>query len=192
MKTLTFDTNCLVAVADEKRAERGSVLSLLDASRSGKVEIAMVASSAAEKQLGGGYLSSISEFRARMNSLGFGHVKLLKPIATFGVSFFDYAIWATEEQVNLQTEIFKTLFPTTSPNWSEHAASLGQKPEDDQTPDALKWRNRLLDVQAIWTHLNEKRDVFVTSDKNFEKRFAGNEKLRSTKIMTPQEAADLI
>jgi hypothetical protein len=31
------------------------------------------------------------------------------------------------------------------------------------------WRNRNCDVQAIWSHIHHKRDVFVTSDCNFHK-----------------------
>jgi len=31
------------------------------------------------------------------------------------------------------------------------------------------WRNRKCDVQAIWSHIHHKRDVFVTSDCNFHK-----------------------
>jgi hypothetical protein len=30
-----------------------------------------------------------------------------------------------------------------------------------------RWRNAKCDVQAIWSHIHRKRDVFVTSDGNF-------------------------
>ncbi|MBN9031202.1 MAG: hypothetical protein J0I23_15480, partial [Rhizobiales bacterium] len=102
MIKFTLDTNCLIAVEDG-RAERSSVLSLIDAQRQEAADLAMVASSAAERQIGGGALENIEEFRKRMETLGFGGIELLKPIAVWNLSYWDFAIYPSDEAADLQT-----------------------------------------------------------------------------------------
>lgn len=78
--SFTLDTNCLIDVDDDRPA-KPFVLALLEAAKSGVADVAIVASSAAERQPGGGHLSDFGQFQQRMNQLGFGHVGLLMPIA---------------------------------------------------------------------------------------------------------------
>lgn len=190
MTTLTFDTNCLIALSDETRDEHSAVKKLVEASKEGRISIAMVASSAAERQLSGEYLGNISGFKKRMADLGLSHVELLKPIGTYGVTFHDYAIYPDDAQLALQTQIFETLFPTTPANWSQHAADMGQSAEETETPAGMKWRNKFLDAQAMWGHMNYGRDLFVTSDANFAKRFKDSERFGDTVIVTPTVAVE--
>lgn len=192
MKTFTLDTNCIIALDDEARAERKAVVAIIEAGKEGCIDVAMVASSAAEKQMTGTYLGSIEDFKKRMAKLGLEHVGLLKPIASFGMTFFDHAIYPTEAQLGLQTRIFETLFPSTPASWPKHAADLGQSPEDTDTPAGVKWRNKFLDAQAMWAHINNGRDVFVTSDANFARRFKDSEEFKHTVIATPGEAVDML
>lgn len=192
MKTFTLDTNCIIALDDEARAERKAVMAIIEAGKEGRINVAMVASSAAEKQMTGTYLGNIGDFKNRMASLGLEHVDLLKPIATFDISFFDHSIYPSEEQSALQKRIFETLFPGTPFDWAEHAADLGQDPAEIETPAGQKWRNKFLDAQAMWGHINYGRDVFVTSDANFARRFKASEEFKHTIIATPGEAVDML
>ncbi|OOO26363.1 hypothetical protein BS627_04755 [Agrobacterium salinitolerans] len=192
MKTFTFDTNCLIALSDETRSEHGDVLKLVEASKKGLISVAMVASSAAERQLSGEYLGNIAGFKQRMADLNLDHVELLRPIGTYGMTFHDHAIYPDDAQMALQTQIFETLFPTTPASWPDHAADLGQSTEDTETPAGVKWRNKFLDAQGMWGHINYGRDVFVTSDANFARRFKAREEFKRVVIATPSEAVEML
>ncbi|OJU71378.1 MAG: hypothetical protein BGO05_09850 [Rhizobiales bacterium 63-7] len=191
MIKFTLDTNCLIAVEDG-RAERSSVLSLIDAQRQEAADLAMVASSAAERQIGGGALENIEEFRKRMETLGFGGIELLKPIAVWNLSYWDFAIYPSDEAADLQTEIFSALFPSTNPKWPAYAGEKGVDPDDIESREGWKWRNRFLDAQAMWGHIFYGRDVFVTSDRNFSKRLSAHSRFRDIEIATPSKAASLL
>jgi hypothetical protein len=186
--TFTLDTNCLIDVA-ENRPARDSVLRLIAAADRGTADVAMVASSASERQPGGGYLETLASFRDRMQELGFGSLKMLKPIARFDLSFWDHAIMPSESQTERERLIFETLFPDTSYSWQEHAAAAGIETQRIDDPRAFKWRNRLCDAQAFWAHDDNRRDVFVTSDERFKKRLSKRREFLASTIATPIEAA---
>jgi hypothetical protein len=187
----TLDTNCLIAV-DDSRPEKDAVLGLLGAAKDGRADVAMVASSASERQVGGGHLTNIGEFRVRLEAMGFGHIELLKPIGTFSVSFYGFAVMPSQQQRKLQSDLFAALFPSVEQTWSERAAALGVDVADFTSPEGWKWRNRLLDVQAVWAHVNYGRDIFVTSDKNFSKRLTTDPQFSDLVIATPQEAVAIL
>jgi len=182
----------MVALDDETRAERDAVKAIIEAGKEGRINVAMVASSAAEKQITGTYLGNIGDFKKRMASLDLEHLELLKPITAFDISFFDHSIYPNEDQSALQTRIFETLFPGTPFDWAEHAANLGQDPAEIETQAGQKWRNKFLDAQAMWGHINYGRDVFVTSDENFARRFKSSEEFEHVVIATPSEAVDML
>jgi hypothetical protein len=186
MVTFTLDTNCLIDV-DEKRPARDSVLQLIAAADKGIADVAMVASSASERQPGGQYLKTFVAFKDRMQKLGFGSVKMLMPIAYQDLSFWDYAILPSDSQKQRERLIFETLFPDTPYSWQEYAAANNVKEID--APLAFKWRNKLCDAQAFWAHDDNRRDVFVTSDERFRMRLSTKKKFLTSTIATPIEAA---
>jgi hypothetical protein len=187
--TFTLDTNCLIDVEDNRPA-RDSILRLIAAADRGFADVAMVASSAAERQPGGGYLKTLTAFKDRMQQLGFDSVKMLMPIARWDLSFWDYGILPSEAQMQRERLIFETLFPDTPYSWQEYAAATGIERLDE--PSAFKWRNRLCDAQAFWAHDDNQRHVFVTSDARFEKRLSTVKVFLTSTIATPVEAADLL
>jgi hypothetical protein len=165
-------------------------LRLIAAADRGCADVAMVASSAAERQPGGGYLKTLTAFKDRMQQLGFDSVKMLMPIARWDLSFWDYGILPSEAQMQRERLIFETLFPDTPYSWQEYAAATGIERLDE--PSAFKWRNRLCDAQAFWAHDDNQRHVFVTSDARFEKRLSTVKVFLTSTIATPVEAADLL
>lgn len=66
---------------------------------------------------------------------------------------------ADEEDERLEEEIHQILFPASSFRFAKEADAQQQS----------IWLNAKCDVQAIWSHIHAKRDVFVTSDRNFHK-----------------------
>lgn len=188
MITFTLDTNCLIDVEDYRPA-RDYVLRLINAADSGIASVAIVASSASERQPGGIYLDSFSAFQDRMNELGFGSVSLLMPIARWNLSFYGFGVWADDRQTRREQLIFETLFPSFPFHWQDYALANGLDIDCLNDPLAFKWRNRLCDAQGFWAHDKNRRDVFVTSDRNFEKRLSTVSDFANSVISTPEQAA---
>jgi len=188
--TFTLDTNCLIDVADERPAAE-HVRELMSAHNGGRISVALVASSASEKQQGGGFLESLSIFDARRTALGFGSLPLLPPIARFNVSFFNHGLMCDHAMLAREHAIFTALFPTSPPEWSDYAAAKGLDPEDRASARYLRWRNQLLDAQAFWSHDHVRRDVFVTSDRRF-RVLTGHPLFPEAAICNPQEAAAML
>lgn len=110
MLKFTLDTNCIIDVAEERPAAR-HVRRLLDAAGSGIISLALVASSASERQQAGGFLESAALFKERCASLGFGNLELLLPLARWNFSFWDMALWAGPESEAREEAIYRILFP---------------------------------------------------------------------------------
>lgn len=189
--TFTLDTNCMIAV-DEARPEGNAVLELAAAHRNGLASVGVVAISASEQQSGGGHLENFAEFKQRRSSLGLGDLALLEPMMYWDVTFWDFWLLCDDKMEALESEIHQILFPNIQFLWVDYCAKLGLNPEMDK-PDK-KWRNAKCDVQAFWSHAFRKRDVFVTSDRNFH----ANEKKRrllslaGSRTETPEGAAILL
>lgn len=164
--TFTLDTNCLIDVADERPAAE-HVRALVAAHNDGQISVALVASSASERQQGGGFLESLSIFNARRTALGFGSLPLLPPIGRWNVSFFDHGLWCNDSTLARERAIFTALFPTSPPEWEDYAAAKGLDQKDRASSGYLRWRNQFLDAQAFWSHDHAGRNVFVTSDRRF-------------------------
>jgi hypothetical protein len=165
-QTFTLDTNCLIDVADN-RAAAGAVRALADAHAAGRADVAVIAMSASEKQQGGHYIRNFAEFRDRLVSLGLVHLNVILPMGYWDISFWGQCLWADEATVKREHEIHSIIFPTVQFLWEDYCrANSIDLPNNSPTG---KWRNCKCDVQAIWSHIHHKRDVFVTSDSNFHK-----------------------
>lgn len=187
LPSFTLDTNCLIDIEDQRPAAP-AVRTLLEAADRGNADVAMVASSASERQPGGGLLTTIEAFRQRMTDLGFGGLSLLRPIGTYNFSFYDWAVYPTPAQSARQNEIFQCLFPGIENNWLAYAAARNLDSRVLDSHEAFAWRNRFCDVQALWAHDDSNRDIFVTSDDNFGRRLAPDPRFTGVVVVTPQDA----
>jgi hypothetical protein len=188
--TFTLDTNCLIDVAEERPAAT-SIRTLLSAQRAGKACLALVVSSASERQLGGGFLQNIQAFNERRKALGFGDLPLLPSISRWDVSFFGHGLYGSKEGMAREKEIYSTLFPASPFQWTDYAAAKGEDPKAVPSPAYLRWRNQILDAQALWAHDHAARDIFVTSDVRL-KRMNGHKEFPKMTIMTPEEASSAL
>ena len=164
MISFTLDTNCLLAV-DESRPEATYVLRLADAHAAGNASVGLVAISASERQKSGKNLESFDEFKNRVATHGLGHLDLLKPMVYWDVTFWDYSLWSDETMRQLEKQIHEILFPNIEFSWADYSAIRGL--DINSIAQDKKWRNAKCDVQAYWSHVYNKRDVFVTSDLNY-------------------------
>ncbi|MCP5087467.1 MAG: hypothetical protein GY952_11770 [Rhodobacteraceae bacterium] len=126
-------------------------------------------------------------FDRRRISLGFGDARILLPLFRLDISFWDNAIWGNEDDFEREREIFEALFPTVEYEWADFAIAQNIRTDMMQGAVLSKWKNKLLDAQAYWAHEYHQRDIFVTSDKNFNK-LTGHENLPDAIIKSPELA----
>lgn len=190
MLKFTLDTNCIIDL-DEGRPAALSIKRLITAHHGQKADLAIVASSASERQIDGGFLSNMMSFCERAERVGLGGLELLKPIGRYGVGFWDNCVWAGADAVAREAHIFSVLFPTCPIDWHKFAKSRNVAADDYSSPAYQRWRNRILDAQAFWAHDANARDVFVTSDVNF-RRLSGHVAFNTARICAPTDAAALV
>jgi hypothetical protein len=166
LRTFTLDTNCLADIAENRLSAR-AIRKLAEAHASNQADVAVIAISASERQLNQSYLNNYADFRDRMDSLGLGHLNVVLPMAYWDISFWDHCLWSDDAMQGLERQIHEILFPNVPFFWQDYC----QANFIDPSPRAPtgKWRNCKCDVQAVWSHIHQKRNVFVTSDRNFHK-----------------------
>jgi len=71
---------------------------------------------------------------------------------------------------------------------------LGIEVDSNSLDAGYKWKNAKCDVQALWSHIQYCREIFVTSDKNFhlQSKKISLIKLFNGKIETPESAVKLL
>ncbi|MEO9337216.1 hypothetical protein ABFT80_07255 [Mesorhizobium sp. SB112] len=186
MLTFTLDTNCIIDVADN-RPEADGVIALAKAHAEGKADVAFVAVSASERQPGDRYLDSYSDFHGRLEALGLDHLTELKGIAYMDISYWDHSMWGSDEMTAREEAIHRVLFPNIAFRWTDFATSLKIDVNAIKDEKSKRWRNAFCDRQMFWAHDHGKRDIFVTSDANFQ-RLAGHTDFPNAVIFSPREA----
>lgn len=190
MPSFTLDTNCLIDVAEE-RPSASHIQALLAAAARVEADLALVASSASERQQGGVFLGDIAVFEERRIALGFGALPLLPSIGRWGLSFFGHSLYPSPESLEREAAIFRLLFPSSPVEWADYAVVKGADVHDLTALAYARWRNQMLDAQALWAHDYAGRDVFVTSDQRL-KVIDGHPDFPTMKIKTPEEASAMI
>lgn len=186
MTTFTLDTNCIIDIADSRPA-KPHVLELARAHAEGKADVAIAAVSASERQQGDIYLDSYNVFRERLEALGLGHLTEIRGIAYWGISYWDQALYPTDEMSAREEIIHRVLFPSIPFFWADFAALANIAVDAIKDTKGKRWRNAFCDRQMFWAHDHAGRDVFVTSDANFIK-LASHQDFPKAHIMTPSEA----
>jgi hypothetical protein len=190
MLKFTLETNCIIAV-DEDRPEVPAIVQLASAHTSGLASVGLVAISASERQVDGTYLENIGDFQKRIERLGLGNLELLKPMAYYGVTFWDFSLYSDDGMQALERQIHQILFPNICFLWADYCKELGL---ETTSPLDKRWKNAKCDVQAFWCHAYRHRNVFVTSDLNFHRESKKQllESLSRSRIETPVSATELL
>ena len=194
MRAFTLDTNCIVGV-DEKRAdEEPFVRALAHAHANATADVSVVAISASEKQQDGSYIKDFGTFQARLERLELQHLGLLMPMGYWDIGFYGFSLWCGDEMKMLEERIHKILFPNDELNWPNHCRAKGLDVNSLTSDDYITWRNRKCDVQAMWCHIYNKRDVFVTTDGRFFRQTKKSALLAlgAGRIERPRDAIALI
>jgi hypothetical protein len=185
----TLDHNCIIDIEEDCQPRAGCLHSLLARHDAGEIDVRLVATSASERQRNGAYLENFGQFQARLAALGLGHLELLAPILVADVSYADWCILAGPDDIALMKRIHTVLFPGSPFDLQDALAAAGGQAD----PGVIegKWRNRELDVQALWCHLYYSGDIFVTNDDVFfrKKKQEPLAKLGAATILRPCDAA---
>lgn len=191
MPTFTLDTNCIIALENNEPAAR-AIRALVDAHERGDANVAVVAISASERQMDRQHLENFAGFQQRLANLGLGTLEILRPILYWDITFWDWSLGAGDKELALERQIHDVLFPAAPFLWPDFCTANGL--DAAASPLNSKWRNHKCDVLALWSHIHQARDVFVTSDGNFhaETKKAALVVLGAGRIETAESAVTLV
>jgi len=153
VRTFTLDYNALIDLEEKRNPQYSSLCKVLAENFE---QLAITAVSASENPP----INNFMEFKAKVLAIpelrAIRDGQILKPTAIFGFSFLDWSLYGdgvgqpmTQLKEDIGSILFSQLFPITSLD--------------------SKTRNKLADVMTLWCHIYNKRDIFVTSDKNFHR-----------------------
>ena len=185
---ITLDTNCIITL-EENRPDARYIRCIVHGATEQKLRLRVVAISASERQLDGQYSESFRDFQAKVVGVGLEDVDVLLPPCVLDVTYWDYCIWGTEEFTEEEKRIHEILFPTSPFEYGDYCSHFGLDPIASNID--RKWRNRMIDTLALWTHIHNGGGTFITSDENFHRQSkkALLVRLGAGEILRPNEAA---
>lgn len=175
-RRFVLDTNCIIDLEEDRENAR-ALRELIDAWKSGHIDLAVVAVSASENQKDGLAGRDFSAFEAKLARAGLTGVTMLLPLMMWDVSFWDHALWTNPEMEALANRLRDALFP-----------NAGEYPPSDVASNS-KWRNQLCDAVVAWSCIYHAWPCLVTSDGNFHKHAASLRKLGLSEVVYPIDAA---
>ncbi|MEW5983452.1 MAG: hypothetical protein AB1806_13950 [Acidobacteriota bacterium] len=161
---LTLDTNCVIDL-EENRPEALPLRELVQMSSEGILQFAVVGISASENKPGGGGSPTFSAFQEKVVRVGLASAEILKPMGIWGVTYWDWCVYADDGMEGLAEDIHRILFPRSEYGYADYCAARGLSVDGEEIDRT--WRNRMCDVLALWCHIHYRRDIFVTRDGNF-------------------------
>ena len=185
---LTLDTNCIIALENGEAAAT-EIRQLVQHAQAGKVELAILGISASENQKAFYLGQDFTGFQNRVSALGLGKLEILKPIAIWDVTFWDWCICPADEDVKLLNDLQLVIFPKSEPNWAKRASANGIDVNDNSNKESKKWKNELCDAQIAWATIYNKYDALVTlNTSDFQRNQLALKSLGMPAVWTPEEA----
>jgi hypothetical protein len=185
MIRVTLDNNVIIDIENKNHVADYERLLQLHAER--KIVLRIPAISASERKPDGTYNSNFNEFKRRICAAGLSDAEILKPIAYFGISYWDYCLFGGGDLSVLDASIQKILFPKIETEFAGYCKNRGI---DEGNADAWrKWVNAKCDVLSIWCHIYHNGDIFATRDRNFHKVTKKPQLIRlgAKEILKPRE-----
>ena len=185
---ITLDTNCIIAL-EQNEADAPYLQRIMQRATEEQLTLRVVAISASERQPDGDYSENFRDFKAKIAGVGLEDAEILPPPCILDVTYLDHCILGTEETPEQAKRIHEILSPTIAYDYQDYCKRSGLDPAAAQA-DA-KWRNRVIDTLALWTHIHNGGGAFVTSDGNFHRpdKKAALLRLGAGAILRPREAA---
>ena len=155
---VTLDHNCLINLANN--TDVGQKVKAIIESETNECFIVNIGAS--EMRERGILPDRYDQFENFLSEIGLSHLERINPIGIFDVTFFDYCVYASEDDSELINKIKMILFP------NELEGNISEEGLDSEF--GRKWLNRLCDIHSMWCHINSGNDIFLTADKNFSKK----------------------
>ncbi|WP_324754844.1 hypothetical protein [Roseovarius sp. Pro17] len=187
---LTLDWNCVIEV-EEDRPQAAYVRDLINCHRQGQFEVAFLAASASENSKSKRFPGSANLFKDRISALGWQDLPLVPMPGIFGLSYWDfcYNVGDSDRFEHDMDALWSAIAPKVPRKPSEHLPT-GAVLTDDviQSEPLSKWRNTWCDVISAYSHIHDRRDVFVTNNtRDFQKNSKMLSQLGLKHIYTPDE-----
>ena len=186
---IALDTNCVLDLVGSTRF--ATDLSVLVAAHaSNELTLCVPAISGSEWQRGGGTRPSFAEFEKLLVEAGLQTAELLFPVMHFNATYWDRAVWGSEQFAEEMARIHGVLFPSAPYGWKEHCELEGL--DFRSAPIDRKFLNRLCDTSVLWCHIHYQTHALVTRDGNFTKatKLPRLRELGASDIWTPKEAVE--
>jgi hypothetical protein len=153
---VTIDHNCIIHLRDQ--TDVGKRIKAIVHDHPNQCFVVNIGAS--EMRRDGVRPDRYERFEELLGSVGIAHLPRLDPLAHWGVTFWDRAVWANAEMIEASDAIRDVLF-ANSPNVHKGVGvdSVAER----------KWVNRICDVQGMWCHIQKGNEVFLTTDHNFMK-----------------------
>ena len=186
---VTLDTNCIIALEENEQPAAGYLRRILHGPTDQELRLRVAGISASERQRGGKLSETFHDFEAKLAQVGLENAEILLPPVIWDMTYWDNAILGSEEVDEEAKRIHEILSPTTP---FEYEAYCRRVSRAAVAPDVdRKWRNRVIDTWALWSHCHYGGGAFVTSDENFH--WPGKKtalaRLGAGAILRPSEAA---
>ncbi len=187
---ITLDWNCIISVENDEVA-KDDILVLVEAHRSAKIDVALLATSASENTKSKRFPGNASLFRDRVKKLGFDHLPIVPMPAVSDLSYYDFCYWVEDSDEFNSTfdKIWSVIASRTSRDFESYLTPTQALADGAiQSEECSKWRNSWCDVMSAYSHIHAKRDVFVTQNtKDFQAHSVRLAELGMTSIKSPNE-----
>lgn len=192
---LTLDWNCIIEV-EENRSQAQYVRELVIRHRDGQFEVALLAASASENLRSKRFPGSANAFTERVSALGWSDLPLVRMPGVQGLSFvnFSYLVGDGEKFKRDMDALWQAIAPRVPRNPCDHLPSGMEYCNGTlQSEELSKWRNTWCDVVSAYSHIQERRDIFVTNNtRDFQKNRDKLSALGMRIIATPAETVSLV
>lgn len=192
---LTLDWNCVIEV-EEDRPQAAFVRDLIDRHWKGQFEVALLAASASENSRSKRFPGNATMFVERVSALGWKDLPLVPMPAVIGLSYWGFCYYVKD------SEKFRRDMDAL---WRAIAPNVPQKPSDHLPPGMTlsdgtiqsehlwKWRNTWCDVISAYSHVHERRDIFVTNNtRDFQNNLEKLSALGMRHIATPMQTISAV
>lgn len=187
---LTLDWNCVIEV-EENGPQADYVTDLISSHREGHFEVALLAASASENSKSKRFPGTADIFLERVSALKWQDLPLVRMPGVFGLSYWDFCYYVEdgEKFERDRDALWHVIAPRVPRNPLEHLPPGTEMTDDAIQSEALsKWRNTWCDVISAYSHIHERRDIFVTNNtRDFQRNSKKLSELGMKHIFTPAE-----
>jgi hypothetical protein len=190
--TITLDWNCVIAAENGEEPASSALDGLFQLHVAGDIDVALTLVSDSENLAGSReFPGSAEQFFMRLGALGWDALTLLPAPGAWSVTF-----WSDENEAPLSycLDEEKPIEPLTDRIWDIIGGDTPRTLPDNLSDEEFhswkfkKQRNVWCDVHTLFVHIDNRRDVFVTTNtRDFQNKLAQLEELGVGKIMLPSD-----